>query len=43
MFVKACTCPAREPKAHTDICCGKEMHRVDVGASTEPVQPEVAH
>jgi len=43
MFVTACPCPEREPKAHSDICCGKEMHRVVAGAAAEPVQPEAAH
>lgn len=43
MFVKACPCPDREPKAHSDICCGQEMHRVDVEASTEPGQVDAAH
>ena len=40
MFVKSCPCPDREPRAHSDMCCGKEMHRVDAGASAEPAQPE---
>lgn len=43
MFVQACSCPVREPKQHADICCGKEMHRVDVEASTEAEQVEAAH
>jgi hypothetical protein len=42
MFVKACPCPDRESRSHSDICCGKEMHRVEAGASTEPVQPAAA-
>lgn len=32
LFVKACPCPEK-PGAHSDICCGKEMRRFDVGAS----------
>lgn len=32
LFVKACPCPEREPKAHSDICCGKEMRIIGVDA-----------
>ena len=30
VFVKACPCPEREPKAHMDMCCGKEMRSLGV-------------
>lgn len=30
VFVKACPCPEREPKAHSDICCYKEMRSLGV-------------
>ena len=43
MFVSACPCPETEPKAHSDICCGKQMRRVAAGASVAPVQPAAAH
>lgn len=43
LFVKACPCPDREPKAHSDICCGKEMRIIDAGASAEAAQPHHHH
>jgi hypothetical protein len=41
MFVKACPCPDSEPKAHSDICCGKEMRKLQ--EATEPAQPGAVH
>jgi hypothetical protein len=43
MFVKACECPEREPKTHSDICCGKEMRVLDVQTMGESVRPEATH
>jgi hypothetical protein len=43
VFVKACTCPEQRPRAHSDICCGKEMRRLGVGSAVEPSLPEAAH
>jgi hypothetical protein len=39
VFEKACPCPDREPKAHSDVCCGKDMQRVGVGTAPEPATP----
>ena len=25
IFVKPCMCPTKEPKAHSNLCCNKEM------------------
>jgi hypothetical protein len=30
LLVKACPCPEREPKAHSGLCCGKEMRRIGI-------------
>jgi hypothetical protein len=30
VFTKACTCPEKQPKAHSDICCNKEMRSIGV-------------
>jgi hypothetical protein len=40
VFEKACPCPEREPKAHSDICCGKEMRVLGAGARAEQARPE---
>lgn len=34
LFVKPCPCPERDPKAHADICCNKEMRKVESEAAT---------
>ncbi len=36
VFTKACPCPEREPKAHSDLCCGKEMRSVGIEPRAEP-------
>jgi hypothetical protein len=43
VFVKACPCPETESEAHADICCGKQMQRLESEASTGPAQPEAVH
>jgi hypothetical protein len=43
MFVKACPCPEREPKSHSDICCGKEMRNLGVAGETQPARAEPRH
>ncbi|MRG96839.1 hypothetical protein [Polyangium spumosum] len=35
VYTKACNCPEREPKAHADICCGKEMRSLGVDAAPQ--------
>lgn len=40
VFTKACTCPEREPKTHSDICCGKEMRSLGAAKEAEPARPE---
>lgn len=40
LFVKACTCPEREPKAHSDICCGREMRSLGVESKRPLAQAE---
>jgi hypothetical protein len=30
VFVKACSCPEKEPRAHSNICCNKEMRSLGV-------------
>ena len=37
-FTKPCPCPEREPKKHADVCCGKEMRRVDESPQFEQSQ-----
>ena len=32
LYVKACPCPDREPRRHSDTCCGKEMRSLGVDA-----------
>jgi len=39
MFTKACPCPEREPRQHSDLCCGKEMRSMGVASDAEPAQP----
>jgi hypothetical protein len=39
-FTKACPCPEREPKAHSDVCCGKEMRNIGTQETSE--QPRKA-
>lgn len=34
LFVKACPCPEKQPRAHSDICCGKEMRNLGVDGSS---------
>ncbi len=34
VFVQACNCPEREPKAHSNLCCNKEMRVVGVNAES---------
>jgi hypothetical protein len=43
VFVKACLCPESEQKAHSDICCGKQMRNLGVASTTEAPQPEAGH
>jgi hypothetical protein len=43
LFVKACPCPEREPKAHADICCGKEMRILGEGETAEAVPAKAPH
>lgn len=43
VFVKECPCPERDPKMHSDICCGKEMRSLGVQAKGEPAQAEARH
>ncbi|KAB2895591.1 MAG: hypothetical protein F9K40_16175 [Kofleriaceae bacterium] len=43
VFTKACPCPEREPKAHSDICCGKEMRSAGVSETAEPAPVEARH
>ena len=43
VFVSACPCPEAEPKAHSDICCGKEMRTVGVEQPAEPSRHEAPH
>lgn len=38
VFTQPCPCPEREPKTHADICCGKEMRRLDEAARFENQQ-----
>jgi hypothetical protein len=40
VFVKGCPCPEREPKSHSDICCGKEMRNLGVETPAEPAPPK---
>lgn len=42
VFTKACPCPGREPKMHSDVCCGKEMRSLGVGPAAEPARPETS-
>lgn len=42
VFVRACPCPATEPKAHSNLCCGKEMRLVEEGAREEPAAAEAS-
>jgi hypothetical protein len=39
VFVKACPCPERDPSTHSDICCGKQMRRIGVGAVPDAAEP----
>lgn len=43
MFVKPCTCPERERKSHSDVCCGKEMRNLGVVAEAEPPRAGASH
>lgn len=38
LFVSECPCPEREPRAHSDLCCSKEMRSLGVSASPAPVR-----
>jgi hypothetical protein len=40
MFLKPCPCPETEPKTHADVCCGKAMRSLGVGAAAEPARPQ---
>ena len=40
VFVKACPCPEREPKTHSDVCCGKEMQSLGVDPAHAEGEPE---
>lgn len=35
VYVKACPCPEKDPQTHSDLCCGKPMRSLGVGASPE--------
>ncbi len=39
VFTKACNCPEREPKTHSNMCCNKEMRVVAAGASAGSKSP----
>lgn len=43
VFMKPCPCPDREPKAHSDMCCGKEMRSLGVDTKSQLVQPQAGH
>lgn len=43
LFVKPCPCPDREPRAHSDICCGQEMRIVERGATAGASEASPAH
>lgn len=45
VFVRPCPCPERDPKAHSDMCCGKEMRSlgVEVESKSQPEQPGAGH
>lgn len=34
-FKKPCPCSEREPRQHSDTCCGKEMKRVPVETAAQ--------
>lgn len=40
VFTSACMCPEQEPKAHSNVCCGKDMRRLGVekAAGAAPAQ-----
>lgn len=35
VFTKGCTCAERDPRTHSDVCCGKEMRSLGVQAAPE--------
>jgi hypothetical protein len=43
LFVKPCPCPEREPKAHMDMCCGKEMRSLGVESKSPPAERGAGH
>jgi len=43
VFVKPCPCPEREPKAHRDTCCGKEVQSLGVQSTSQVEQPGAGH
>lgn len=45
VFVKPCPCPEREPKMHSDMCCGKEMRSLGVESTSrsQAAQPGAGH
>lgn len=34
VYMKACNCPLKEPKTHSNICCGKEMQNAGTFAGS---------
>jgi hypothetical protein len=40
VFTKPCPCPEHEPKAHFDVCCGKEMRSLGMEREIEPARPQ---
>ncbi len=40
VFTKPCPCPEREPKQHSDMCCGKEMRSLGVDKKFDPSRPQ---
>lgn len=43
VFVKACSCPEREPKTHAEVCCGHEMRSLGVESKSHPMPAEAGH
>lgn len=40
IFTKACNCPEKQPKAHSDICCNKEMRSLGVQLGEQSSKPQ---
>lgn len=39
VFLKACPCPAKEPPAHSNLCCNKEMRSLGVDRASAASKP----